>query len=208
MVEFPLAYVERPPDEPTADAPAALVLHGYGADEEDLLPHADRLPDDLHVFGVRGPHEAGDGRYGWMDSRPDPFAPSVDLLAAFAELVPEVADVAHDRIGLFGFSQGAKAALASLVEHPDLFRWAVSLNGFLPRPYDDPDRLAGARDNSVSAFVGVGEDDTVISPEHGERTADLLTDAGIDVTFRTYPVGHRISAAEMTDVAAWVGPRR
>lgn len=183
-----------------------LVLHGYGADEHDLLESAEDLPDDLHVLGVRGPRDAGDGGYGWMESGTDPFGDSVALLAEFAELLPEAYEVSPDRIGAFGFSQGGKAALAALVEHPDLFRWAVSLNGFLPRAYDEPDRLAAARERSV--FVGVGADDTVISPRHGERTAERLADAGLDVTFREYPVGHRISPAAMADVAEWLGPRR
>ncbi len=183
-----------------------LVLHGYGADEHDLLASAERLSDDRHVLSVRGPHAAGNGGYGWMASGADPFAESVRLLASFAELVPEAYDVAPDRIGAFGFSQGAKAALAALVEHPDLVRWAVSLHGFLPRAYDDPDRLAAARDRSV--FVGVGADDTVISPEHGERTAERLADAGLDVTFREYPVAHAVSPAAVADVAKWLGPRR
>ena len=183
-----------------------LLLHGYGADEDDLLPYAEDLPDDLHVLSVRGPHAAGSGGYAWMESGPEPFARSTALLAEFAELVPEAYDVAPDRIGAFGFSQGAKAALAALVERPDLFRWAVSLHGFLPRAYDDPDRLAAARERSV--FVGVGEDDTIISPQHGERTAERLADAGLDVTFREYPVGHGVSPAAVADAAEWLGPRR
>lgn len=208
MVDFPLQYIRKPPDRQTTDAPAVLVLHGYGADETNLFPLVERLPDDLHLFGVRGPHEAGNEKYAWMGSGSDRFARSVDLLTEFARLVPEAYDVAPDRIGLFGFSQGAKAALASLVASPDRFRWAVSLNGYLPRAYNDADRLARASEESPSVFVGVGENDNVIPPEHGERTADRLAEAGIDVTFRAYPLGHRLSTEEIDDIAEWLGPRR
>lgn len=184
-----------------------LVLHGYGADENDLLARTESLPDDLHVLSVRAPHSASNGGYAWMESGADAFGRSTDRLAEFARLVPEAYDVDPDRIGLFGFSQGAKAALVALVERPDLFRWAVSLNGFLPRPYDSADRLARAREEEVSVLVGVGEDDSIISPEHGERTADLLADAGLDATFRAYPVGHRVSPAEIADVTEWLRSR-
>lgn len=204
--ELPLAHVSNPPDESTTDAPAVLLLHGLGGDERQLLPHAESLPDDLHVLGVRGPHSANRDGYAWMESGSEPFARSVGLLADFAERVPEAYDVDPERIGLFGFSQGAKAALAALVEAPDLFRWAVSLNGFLPRAHDDAETISRAR--GKSAFVGVGEEDSVIGPEYGERSAARLDDAGLDVTFRSYPVGHRVSDAAVRDVAEWLGPRR
>lgn len=205
MVEFPLAYLQRPPEESTTDAPAAILLHGLGADENDLLPYADSLPDDLHVLSVRAPHAARGGGYAWMGSGSDPFDRTVELLAEFAERVPDAYDVDPERIGLFGFSQGGKAALVALVEEPGLFEWAVSLNGFLPRSHDDADALSRARGKPV--FVGVGEDDTVISADLGEETADRLADAGLDVTFRSYPVGHRIAVTEVEEVAEWIRSR-
>ncbi|MFC6824537.1 alpha/beta hydrolase [Halopelagius fulvigenes] len=204
--ELPLAHVSKSPGEPTADAPAVLLLHGLGGDERQLLPHAENLPDDLHVLGVRGPHSATRNGYAWMGPGSKPFARSIELLADFAERVPEAYGVDPERIGLFGFSQGAKAALAALVEEPERFRWAVSLNGFLPRGHDDADTLARAR--GKSAFVGVGEKDSIIGPQYGEKSAARLDDAGLDVTFRSYPVSHRVSDAAVEDVAEWLGPRR
>lgn len=179
-----------------------ILLHGFGADENDLLPYADHLPDDLYVLSVRAPHSATGGGYAWMASGREPFVRSVELLAEFTERVPQAYDVDSERIGLFGFSQGAKAALIALVEEPDLFEWAVALNGYLPRSHNDADSASRVRGKSV--FVGVGEKDTIISPEYGEETADFLADAGLDVTFRSYPVGHRIAAAEVEDVAEWL----
>lgn len=206
MVEFPLSYVNRPPDEPATDSPAVLLLHGYGADEADLLPYADRLLMDLHVLSVRGPHPAGESGYAWMESGRDPFGRSVELLGEFAERVPDAYDVDPERVGLFGFSQGAKAALAALVTDPQLYRWAVAMNGYLPREYADRERVVRAREKSV--FVGVGEDDAIISPGHGEETADFLIDVGLDVTFRSYPVGHRIADEAVDHVAEWLRSRR
>lgn len=206
VAEFPLTHVERSPDEQTTDAPAVILLHGLGGDEHDLLPHADDLPDDLHVLSVRAPHSTSGDGYAWKASGREPFARSVELLAEFTERVPEAYDVDPERIGLFGFSQGAKAALVSLVEEPELFDWAVALNGYLPRSHNDADVISRAQ--GKSAFVGVGEEDTVIPPEYGEETADRLADAGLDVTFRSYPVGHRIADTAVEDVAEWLRSRR
>lgn len=109
-------------------------------------------------------------------------------------------------IGSFGFSQGAKVALVALVEEPERFEWAVFLNGFLPRRYADADGVSRARGKGM--FVGVGEEDDVISPELGGETAALLDDAGLDVTFRSCPTGHRITDTEVGEVVEWLRSRR
>lgn len=208
MVELPLVHVNRPPDGSDGDAPAVVFLHGLGGDEHNMIGVADHLPADLHAFGVRAPYETTDG-YSWVPrsgrSRGG-FRKSIDRLAEFVRLLPEEYAVAPDRVGLFGFSQGAKAGLAALVDRPERYRWVVALNGFLPRSHDDPEEVANASGKPV--FVGVGEDDDVIAPRYGEETADLLDDAGLDVTFRSYPVGHRMTQQEFEDVSAWLDSRR
>jgi phospholipase/carboxylesterase len=173
-----------------------------------MIGVADHLPDDLHAFGVRAPFEASNG-YSWVSlegrSR-GPFRKSLGRLAEFVGFLPEEYDVAPDRVGLFGSSQGAKAGLAALIDRPERYRWAVALNGFLPRSHDDPDEVANA--NGKPVFVGVGENDDVLAPRYGRETAELLTENGLDVTVRTYPVGHRMSRQEFADISAWLDSRR
>jgi phospholipase/carboxylesterase len=206
--ELPLVHVSRPPDEPTENAPAVVFLHGLGGDEENMIGVADHLPDDLHAFGVRAPFESSNG-YSWVSlegrSR-GPFRKSLDQLAEFVRYLTEEDDVAPDHVGLFGFSQGAKAGLAALIDRPERYRWVVALNGYLPRSHDDPDEVANAEGNPV--FVGVGENDDVIAPRYGRESAELLDEAGLDVTFRTYPVGHRMSREEFADVSEWLDSPR
>lgn len=208
MVEFPLVHVSRPPDESDGDAPAVVFLHGFGGDERNMIGVADHMPDDLHAFGVRAPFESANG-YSWVSTSGQTrggFRRGIDQLAEFVRLLPEEYDVDPDRVGLFGFSQGAKAGLAALVDRPERYRWVVALNGFLPRSHDDPEEVERAKGKPV--FVGVGEDDDVIAPRYGEETAELLDDAGLDVTFRSYPIGHRMSRQEFEDVSEWLDSRR
>lgn len=214
MPELPLVHVSRPPDDPSENAPtsesapAVVLLHGLGGDERNMIGVADHLPDDLHAFGVRAPFESNDG-YSWVSlsgrSRGG-FRKGIDQLAAFVRRVPEAYDVDPDRVGLFGFSQGAKAGLAALIDRPERYRWVAALNGYLPRSHDDPEEVEDARGKPV--FIGVGENDDVIAPRYGEESAELLREAGLDVTFRTYPVGHRMSKQEFEDVSAWLESRR
>ena len=65
--DLPLEHVSMEPNV-AADgpAPSAFVLHGRGADEEDLLSVAQRLPDELHVVSLRAPNRLMGG-YTWYE---------------------------------------------------------------------------------------------------------------------------------------------
>ena len=208
MIELPFVHVSRPPEVPTENSPSVVLLHGRGGDEYNMIGIEDRLPDDLHAFGVRGPFEIANG-YAWFPESGrgrGGFQRGIDQLAAFVKGLPEAYGVSPNRIGLFGFSQGAMASLAALVDYPDLLRWVAALNGYLPGSHDHPEQVRDARGKPV--FVAAGEEDTVIPPEYVGTTADLLADAGVDVTFRTYPVGHRMIGREFRDVSNWLESRR
>ena len=213
MVDLPLEHVHVPPAaaDATDPAPAALVLHGRGADEEDLLPVARRLPDTSHVLSLRAPDRLGPG-YSWYDldlsggdpreSRPDTesFRRSLDLIAASADAAPDAYGVDPDRIGLLGFSQGAVSALALLVESPDSWAWTAALHGYLAAPHAD---RAGGLDGAP-ALVTAGLADEVIPAARAATAAERLRAAGAAVDHREYETGHGIGSAEAADVVAFV----
>ena len=211
---LPLTHVSRPPEAGDGPSPAVVVLHGRGTNERDLLPLADELPDELHVLSVRAPDRL-QGGYTWYDldlsegglhaSQPDPegFERSLRLVHEFADAAVDEYGLDADRVGLLGFSQGAITSLSALIERPDAYDWAVALNGYLAAAHeDDVDAAAGK-----PVFVGAGQMDQVIPVERAERAAELLDEAGADVTFQQYPVGHGTTPQEVRDVAAWVDER-
>ena len=55
--------------------------------------------------------------------------------------------------------------------------------------------------------MGCGAHDQVIPPERVERAADLLAEAGAEMRFERYGVGHGTTPEEVTDVVEWVGER-
>lgn len=212
--DLPLRYVSQPPDATEKPAPAVVLLHGRGADEEDLLPLAEFLPDGLYVLSVRAPDRLGPG-YTWYDldlsagslhkSQPDAeeFRRSLDLVHEFVAGAVERFDLDPDRVGLLGFSQGAITSISALVERPEAYRWVVALNGYLATSHED--RVDNAEGKPV--FVAAGEMDQVIPARRAERAAELLREGGSDVTFRTYRVGHSTSPDEIRDVADWLDGR-
>lgn len=216
--DLPLEYVSRPPDAEGPDAeepaPAVVLLHGRGADEEDLLPLAEFLPDALHVLSARAPDRLNPG-YTWYEldlsagslheSQPDAgeFRRSLDLVHEFVEGAVERFDLDPDRVGLLGFSQGAITAISALLERPAAYRWVVALNGYLAAAHED--RAGNAEGKPV--FVAAGERDQVIPARRAERAADRLREGGAEVTFRTYRVGHGTTPDEIRDVAEWLEGR-
>ncbi len=210
MSEIPLEHVHREPD---GDADAALfVLHGRGADEQDLLPVAERLPGDRHVISFRAPDRLRGG-YTWYDldlsaggleqSQPDPegFRHSLDVVAKAIDAAVADFDLDSDSLGLFGFSQGAITSLSLLLETPDRFAWVAAHHGYLAEAHAD--RTPEAIENTP-VFVAGGTADQIIPVQRSEAAADRLRELGADVTFGAFATGHEIGQEELTSLVAFV----
>src|SRR5919201_6272851 len=111
-----LQSVEVPPRAPGLDRTLVL-LHGFGADEHDLLPLAPELDPRLRVVSLQAPIALDFGGRAWfnLEQTPDGFAfdpAEVDEAARLArEAIEEVAQ-SSPRPVLGGFSQGAGMALS------------------------------------------------------------------------------------------------
>jgi phospholipase/carboxylesterase len=212
MSDIPLEHVHVAPDDAPENAPAVFVLHGRGADEEDLLPVARHLPDDLHVISLRAPDPL-QGGYTWYEldlsagglesSQPDAadFRRSLNLVAESVDAATEAYALDPDRIGLLGFSQGAITSLSLVLEAPDRYAWVVALHGYLADAHADlePDGIEGK-----PVFVGAGAGDRVIPESRSAAAADRFEEIGATVTRGSYPGGHGIGQEELTDVVAFV----
>lgn len=208
--DLPLEHVHVAPAEPTDHT--VVVLHGRGADEQDLLPVARELPP-AHIVSLRAPDPMGPG-YTWYaldlsagglhQSQPDPeeFRRSLDLVSESIAAAREA--YGDGSVGLLGFSQGAITSLSLLLENPACFDWVVALHGYLAESHADrtPTGLA-----DVPVFVAAGEADEVIPAARAEAAAEALREAGAPVTYRSYPTGHGIGRAELDDVVAFVRER-
>ena len=214
--DLPLEHVYVEPDSPAdGPTPAVFVLHGRGADEEDLLPVAQRLPDELAVISLRAPDRLMGG-YTWYEiempdgdlhrSQPnmEEFRRSLDLVTETITDAIETYDLAADRIGLLGFSQGAITSLSLLCEHPEGFAWVVCLHGYLAESHTDsaPDGIEGK-----PVFVGSGTTDQIIPSQRAEAAADRLREMGCVVESHQYESAHGIGPDELTDLVSWVETR-
>ncbi len=214
----PFVSVVREPDVPSPRPPLLVLLHGFGADELDLLPVADALDPRLLTVSLRAPHEAEPMGYAWfaLDWRTTPPTPRVDEAEAsrdaLASFLPAlVASTGADpaRVFLFGFSQGAAMALAVALTRPDLLRGAVVHSARALPALARPERRAAPEALArLDALVLHGTEDDVIPVEAGREVRALLAPLlGERLTYREHDGGHFVTAESARDAATWIRAR-
>jgi phospholipase/carboxylesterase len=204
------------PRAPSDRPPLLLLLHGIGADENDLLPLAMRLDPRFLVVSARAPDEAEPMGYRWYaldwsvaPPRADPaeIAARRDLLARFVEEATAGHGADPARVFVLGFSQGAVMALALLLARPDLVRGVVAHSGRLvrlPGPPPSPEALARAE-----VLVLHGADDEVIPAlEAGKIHAALAPLLGPRLSTQVHDgLGHGVSEESLAAAASWLTAR-
>lgn len=181
---------ERPA---AGEAEGALVLlHGRGADENDLFPLLDALDPErrLHGYTPRGPLALPPGGAHWYvlggigTPERETFSASFGALSEFLDGLP------HERLALGGFSQGCAMAYALALfrgrPRPDAL---LALSGFLPRVDGYELDLEPPFPRIVIAH---GTYDPTIEVGWGRAARDTLQDAGAEPLYREFPGEHWI----------------
>lgn len=212
MASLPLEHAFVEPDAQTdGPPPAVIVLHGRGADEQDLLPVAEALPDELATVSLRAPDPVDSG-YRWYEidaseglqsSQPHPeqYRQSLDLAGESIEAAIDEYGLDPDQIGLLGFSMGTMVSTGLILENPETYTWLAGLHGYLPEQCGDLDP-DGIGDKPV--FFAGGEADRIIPVARVAGAARRFGDLNADVTYESYDTGHGIGQRELTDIVEFV----
>jgi len=206
-----LLYVAQPPQmDQHGKAPALVLLHGRGADENDLMGLAQYFDERLFIISVRAPYPWMHGQgFTWFDiediGSPDPamFAESYARLINFLHEAPKLFPIDHARLNLCGFSMGAMMSYVAALAEPELVNGVMALSGLIPESTIKP----GYNWEKVvkkSFFIAHGVHDSVIPVSFGRRAKELLTDAKAIVTYREYDMDHQISEETLNDMTKWV----
>ncbi len=163
------------PEEVRAGKPLLVFLHGYGANEHDLLSLADMLPAEFAVASVRAPIAMGAG-FTWF-----PLTGSLDYsLDAVRNAAVHVQDwldtvkADHPSVTLLGFSMGMAMATTLLRYRPTDYAAVVGLSGFVVDAGGDPDFHDDKLDGTVPFFWGRDQQDPVITPDKVEYSMGWL----------------------------------
>jgi len=211
FVERAVSPRQRTPGKP----PLLVLLHGIGADEDDLVSIAPELDPRFLVVSLRAPRPYHMG-FAWFEIewRADgTIIPNVaQARETLAELVRWI-EAAPARLGtdparlyVLGFSQGAMMTLGLLRTIPERLAGAIVLSGrFSDELFPataQPDAIA-----RVPLFVAHGAHDDVIPVASGRGIRDAFKASTPDFTYHEYPIPHAISGEEIRTIDAWLTQR-
>ena len=205
-------HVVQPEPMSPGPHPTLILLHGRGADEEDLLGLSEYLDNRLLLISPRAPFPFSvGGGYTWYDAgtlgEPDPamFRTSYDALCTFLDDILRSYPVDPARLFLLGFSMGTVMSYALALTRPSLFRGVVANSGYVP----EGTHLALQWENLTRTefFIAHGTADPVIPVSFGRRARTMFEHAGASYLYREYPMAHQIGEESLADAAAWLSER-
>ena len=196
------------------DATRLLVmLHGYGADEQDLgglLSHLDPHGQFAAVM-PRGPLPApGAPGYSWFPISTDGFdgAAFSDAIALLDDFIDEQAaelGLSRETAVFGGFSQGGGLALLLALREGAHTRPAgvLAMSPFAPGFDAIPVDWESAR--MIPVLLQHGIDDPMIPISASRALAGALTEHDVPLVYREYPMGHQVALESVQDAASWLG---
>jgi thioredoxin len=189
-----------------------LLVHGFGADEQDLgglLPYLD--PDGTFATVLpRGPLSVpGSAGYGWYDFGGDIEAGEQAAVAELDALIDEqcaALGFARSDAIFAGFSQGAGLVLAlglGLLGPADATRPAgiivmsPALSAALAFEVDGAAR-------AIPVLVQHGTRDPLVPVQRSRDLAQRLQELGVPTVYREYPMEHQVAMESLQDARAWL----
>jgi phospholipase/carboxylesterase len=200
------------PDQPSADLPLVLGLHGQGGSAEELGPALALLaPERFRLVlpngpipVVNAPWQAGHAWYVIGREQSASIAHARALILALTEAVEQRFDTARDQIFLLGFGQGAVIALDVGLRATEAYAGLIAISGYLFAPETLGAALRVSRERRVLLLHGSYDD---VMPVDGGRLArDVLEAAGLEPEYHELPLGHQLSQETLGLVRAFLEP--
>jgi phospholipase/carboxylesterase len=190
------------------DAPALLLLHGTGGNENDLLRLGRSLAPGAALLSPRGDvSEGGALRFfaRLAEGRFDPAEVTrrTHALADFVGLATKHYKLDPQRLFAVGFSNGANIAATMLQLRPEVLGGGVLFRPMvvLDRPAA-PGSLEGRR-----VLLLNGSTDPLVPPDHPGRLAALLHAGGAKVQVQIVPASHALTSQDVAAGQAFFRPQ-
>ena len=208
-----LQYVTVVPDDytPASSYPLVIMLHGFGANMQDLAGLAPAISADGYVYACPNapiPFQLGPGQtgFGWLTPRgggtAEETANSDKLLGDFFDTVFQQFNVSPGNAILMGFSQGGGMTYRCGLGRADKFAGLAALSATLPDEDDLAARLPAERIQPI--FIAHGLFDQMVSEDTAQSAKSFLESNGYTPEFHTYNMGHEISGEELGDLVLWI----
>ena len=208
-----LRYVTVVPDEYTPDStyPLVIMLHGFGANMQDLAGLAPAINATGYVYACPNapiPFQLGPGQtgFGWMTPRgcgsAEETANSVKLLSDFFDTVFQQFNVSPGQALLMGFSQGGGMTYRCGLGRAEHFAGLAALSATLPDEEELTPLLPQERNQPI--FIGHGRFDQMVTDDTAQSAKAFLESNGYSPDFHIYNMAHEISGEELSDLAPWI----
>lgn len=201
-------YKHFSPKEFNEQKPAIFLFHGYGSDEEDLLPLVEDLAETHHIFSLRGSITLPSGFAYWYIEEDDTnstaeFNDAIQSVQNFIKQTIKEYNLDSQNVVLLGFSQGAMLVQSiALVMGKDINK-VVALSGCIPNVFKERG-YAKKSVKHLKIFISHGIDDTVVPFQWGEASRDYFKALGANVSFKSYVSGHYVSMENKNDLVEFI----
>ena len=211
-MDFVVEHLHRP-SVLTNNAPAVIMCHGYGSDENDLFSFASEMPKELFVISLKAPYPLQPYGNAWFAinfdaelgkwSINEQARSSRDLIADFIRQAHEYYPIDPNNSTLLGFSQGTILSLAVALSYPELVKNVVGLSGYINSDILT-DNYKSKDHSGLEVFSSHGTVDQVIPVDWARATPKFLDALEIPNVFKEYPVGHGVAPQNFRDFNAWL----
>lgn len=213
-----LSTIELPSS--TNSTKTIIWLHGLGADGNDFVPIVRELnlPKRLDVRFIFPnanvmPVTINQGykMRAWYDIYGFGAQAKIDeaginqSVKSIHQLIEkqESRGVSSKDILLGGFSQGSVIALIAGLTYHQPLRGIIALSGYFPLA--DKMLPQSVANRNIPIFMGHGDQDNVVSYMFGLASYNLLKEAGFNIEWHSYRMGHSVCAEEIHDISGWIG---
>src|ERR1043166_1251561 len=206
-----MKYVKNVPSGKGDDAelPLVIVMHGIGADANDLADLAPYLDNGYRFLfpNAPKPYEVYPGTsfgFTWFDgwpAEPGSFRESSRLILEFLDEALEQYPTPPGKVIISGFSQGAMMALDPGFRTKKPIAGIVSMSGALNEEELPPFHSA------VPVLIVHGTDDDRIPLLAARRARAVLEEHGIDPEYHELPMGHHVTDESLRLVRDFMAAR-
>src|SRR5437763_15053384 len=181
-----------------------LLLHGTGGDERDLIPLGHELDPNASLLSPRGKVlENGMQRFfrrlaeGVFDL--EDLKKRTHELADFLISAAKHYTIDNKNIAAVGYSNGANIAASMLLLRPETLAAAILFRAMVPLiPESQPDL------SSVRVWIGAGSIDPIVPASETRQLAELLRNAGADITIRFFQAGTGLTHEDLHAAHEWL----
>jgi phospholipase/carboxylesterase len=212
------------------DGPVVMLLHGFGAPGDDLVPLAEvtQVPRGTRWLFPEAPLSLnmgfGDSRAWWIidfariqEDRaagrirdlsvevPQGLALARERMLGFLKELPRQLPIDYKKTVIGGFSQGAMLTCDAVLHTDYLFAGLVQLSGtLLARTVWGP--LMPKR-KGLPVFQSHGTQDDILPHIGAERLRDALTQSGLAIEWHSFRGGHEIPEAVLRRLGPFITKR-